>query len=111
MLGNLNGNVGRPYYICVCCKGAGRRTHSVHERGWITWDDDRGISPSNPNCDCGIPSRQDKAGVGSRRQGMGFSTCASGACDYYSEFLNGQTWKEAGTYTVPDCVTFLPWLI
>jgi len=56
MSGNPNGNVGKLYYICVCCKRDCRRTDPGHERGWITWDDDRGICPGNPNCDCGIPS-------------------------------------------------------
>ncbi|KAJ5544763.1 hypothetical protein N7535_006851 [Penicillium sp. DV-2018c] len=38
---NPNGNAGRPYYKCVGC---GR---------FICFDDARGLSPSNPLCDCG----------------------------------------------------------
>ncbi len=108
--GNLNGNALRPYYICLPCKYDRFQITSDHERGWIAWNDARGIHPSNPNCDCGIPSRQDGVGVRRLRAGMGFWTCASGACSYYSELRNGQTPEEAAEYPLPENVTFSPWL-
>jgi hypothetical protein len=76
----------------------------------VTWNDARGIHPNNPNCDCGISSRQDRVGVWKPRAGMGFWTCASGACSYYSELSNGQTPEEAANYRVDERVTFRPWL-
>jgi hypothetical protein len=54
----------------------------------------------NPQCDCDWVSRQDRAGISSSRPGMGFWTCATGACEYYSEFINGQTREEAKNYPV-----------
>lgn len=47
---NPNGNAGRPYYKCRYCG---------EFNGFV---DDRGISPGNPRCDCGIPSRRQAAG-------------------------------------------------
>lgn len=109
---NPNGNLGRPYYICIRCKSKDRRAPWVHEAGWITWDDDRGMHESNPQCDCGWVSRQDRAGVDSSRPGMGFWTCATGACGYYSKFINGQTREEARKNpSVANRSYFQPWLL
>ena len=109
-LQNLNGNAYRPYYICIRCKSRRTQTVSDHERGWISWDDDRGIRASNPNCDCGVPSRQDRAGVQSLRPGMGLWVRASGACFYYSDLRKGQTPEEAKQHVVRGNVSFIPWL-
>ena len=88
---NPNGNAGRPYYICVLCKKRSTQGVGDHYTGWITWDDDRGMSSDNPKCHCGIASRQDKAGSDTDIPNLGFWTCGTGSCDYYSEFKNGQT--------------------
>ncbi|EMD86689.1 hypothetical protein COCC4DRAFT_33191 [Bipolaris maydis ATCC 48331] len=95
---NPNGNASRPYYICMLCK-------SNNEEGWVTWDDERGVCNSNPTCYCGVPSRQDREGIARGRPGLGFWTCATGSCDYYSRWSNGWT-----IYT-PQCVEFDPWLL
>jgi hypothetical protein len=111
MPNNPNGNAYRPFYSCIRCRPQRLRTRSDHERGWITWDDGRGIAHSNPNCDCGVPSWQHRAGVESPRHGLGFWTCASGSCGYSSEYLNAETREEARDYhMVPNRVTFRPWL-
>ncbi|EMC95493.1 hypothetical protein BAUCODRAFT_45138, partial [Baudoinia panamericana UAMH 10762] len=68
---NPNGNAGRPYFICHNCNNS-----------WSTWNDTRGISPSNPPCNCGVPSRQGKSGVGAAWEGYGFWVCAKGSCQY-----------------------------
>jgi hypothetical protein len=114
---NLNGNVGRPYYTCASCGQQGQNHHyhppsQDHCRGWITWDDDRGICDSNPPCHCGVVSRQDRASVRSSRPGLGFWTCATGSCDYFSKFRNGWTDEErASSSPEPHCVEFVPWLL
>lgn len=89
---NPNGNAGRPYYMC-----------DEHQR-WLCWADERGLHPLNPPCDCGAPSRQDRIGVFNlRAPKMGFWTCASGACRFYSEDRDGET----GWVAKP----FKPWLL
>jgi len=35
---------------------------------------------------CGAVSRQDRAGAESSMPGLGFWTCATGGCDYFSKF-------------------------
>lgn len=108
---NQNGNGGRPYYKCIRCnyRSQGKQYHS---RGWITWDDDRGICDSNPLCDCGVVSRQDRAGVESGMFGWGFWTCATGSCGYFSKYRNGWTDEEmAFSPSEPQCVQFVPWLL
>jgi hypothetical protein len=81
---NPNGNAGRPYYICSDCGE------------WITWYDDRGVHGSNPNYDCGIACRQDRAGANAEilETGLGFWTCASGSCGYFAKLMNGLTDEE-----------------
>ena len=95
---NPNGNAGRPYYICISCE-------RKDGKGWVTWDDERGVRNSNPSCYCGNLSRQDQVGIGRGRRGLGFWTCATGSCDYHSKYLNG--W----TNYAPQCVEFYPWLL
>ncbi|KAJ9666454.1 hypothetical protein H2201_003376 [Coniosporium apollinis] len=97
---NPNGNASRQYYICLQCKSGSKSSSghyglNAHEVGWVSWADNRGIHKDNPRCNCGVVSRQDRAGVDSSRPGMGFWTCATGACGYYSEFANGLTLEEA----------------
>ncbi|KAF1975436.1 hypothetical protein BU23DRAFT_503340 [Bimuria novae-zelandiae CBS 107.79] len=102
---NRNGNVGRPYYICIPCE-------DNDTRGWVTWDDERGICDGNPVCHCGGLSRQDRKGNASRRTGLGFWTCATGSCNYYSEYSNGWTTQEMNTLPhAPQCTEFYPWLL
>jgi len=93
---NPNGNANRPYYICVRCKNDRNRTVSKtdHERGWITWDDDRGVRPGNPDCDCAVASRQERTGRYSTCPGRGFWTCATGSCAYFSFRRDGLTDEE-----------------
>jgi predicted RNA-binding protein YlxR (DUF448 family) len=90
---NPNGNVGRPYYICIKCKTNRECKVSKIEygKGWISWDDDRGVHPSNRSCDCRIMCRQDRAGKYSSCPGRGFWTCAIGSCGYLSFRRNGLT--------------------
>ncbi|KAF1960422.1 hypothetical protein CC80DRAFT_489575 [Byssothecium circinans] len=102
---NPNGNVGRPYYLCIQCP-------SNNRKGWVTWDDERGIRDGNPVCYCGVLSRQDRMGIESGRAGLGFWTCATGSCDYYSEYSNGWTTQEVNsTLHAPQCTGFYPWLL
>ncbi|OJJ68291.1 hypothetical protein ASPBRDRAFT_322738 [Aspergillus brasiliensis CBS 101740] len=112
---NRNGNLGRPYYACPNCTS---QTYSysphVRDRGWITWDDERGIRDSNPLCDCGVVSRQDRAGAGTTMSGLGFWTCATGRCGYFSRYRNGWTDEERMSgvgVNDHDCVEFFPWLL
>ena len=46
---NRKGNVGRPYYVCQS---------RLHQRKFITWNDNHDISDDNPKCQCGYPSRR-----------------------------------------------------
>lgn len=50
---------------------------------WITWDDWRGIYADNPDCDCGLVSRRDRAGAKRASKGCEFWTCAVGRCGYW----------------------------
>ena len=112
MPANPNGNAGRPYYICVRCNQNCSQSLQDHRRGWITWDDDRGIHARNPTFYCGAVSRQDRAGVESSIPRLGFWTCATGSCDYFSKFWNGWTNKEkALSPPESQCVEFVPWLL
>lgn len=52
-------------------------------RVWITWDDWRGIYADNPECDCGMVSRRDRAGANRATEGCEFWTCAVGRCRYW----------------------------
>ena len=103
---NPNGNAGRPYYICIKCK----MSKIDYARGWISWDDDRGVHPSNHNCDCGIVCRQDRAGKESSCPGRGFWTCASGSCGYLSYRTDGLTDNEAEDAGAAPDPGFEPWL-
>ncbi|KAM0803834.1 hypothetical protein BDR22DRAFT_699444 [Usnea florida] len=82
---NLNGNAGRPYYVCQndLCPGHMSPDVCRHERGWVTWGDNKGVDPGNPPCKCQPFSRLDVAGVHSRHRGQRFYTCRTGACDYF----------------------------
>jgi hypothetical protein len=64
---NSSGNAGRPYYTCL---------NSSHGRKFSSWDDDRGISSTNPRCECGWTSRQFTA------DGEEFYGCPDGTCDW-----------------------------
>lgn len=84
--GNRNGNIGRPYYVCVNphCSNVTTQGAGQHARGWVTWDDTVGVAPGNPLCNCQRSARQDAAGAGSAVPGRGFWTCSTGACNYIS---------------------------
>jgi hypothetical protein len=102
---NWNRNVGRPYYTCDPCP-------SNSKRRWVAWDDEHGICDGNPVCFCGGLSRQDRMGTSSGRTGWGFWTCATGSCDYYSEYLDGWTIQEARSLpSASQCAAFYPWLL
>lgn len=94
---NPNGNVGRPYYICPACD---------RSRRWVCWADGRGLSWENPRCYCGQPSRQDRIGRDKGcKAGLGFWTCVTGHCDYYSEDIEGlEVWDQPPSQ-------FWPWLL
>ncbi|OCL01894.1 hypothetical protein AOQ84DRAFT_393359 [Glonium stellatum] len=104
---NPNGNIRRPYYFCTECK---RTQTDVPEskRGWITWDDARGINQANPHCYCLMASRQDRCGSGSSSPGMGFWTCATGTCGYFSKDRYGLTRRKLDGR---QPTTFRPWLV
>ncbi|KPM43186.1 hypothetical protein AK830_g3361 [Neonectria ditissima] len=74
---NRNGNAGRPYYSCA---------HASHSFKFACWDDGRGLSPANPECECGYASRQFTS------LGEDFFGCPVGACGWVSlaccEFLS-----------------------
>lgn len=109
---NCNGNAGRPYYICIKCKGNQEYTIFENDQpnGWISWDDGRGVHPRNPKCNCGIVCRQDRAGSKSSRRGYGFWTCASGSCNYFSFRTDGLTDDEAWRAGAAYDHGFKPWL-
>jgi hypothetical protein len=91
--GNWNGNDGRHYYVCVdpSCREVKRQNAGQHDGGWVTWDDDIGVTPGNPPCYCLPISRQDTAGQRSPLAGRRFWTCSTGACHYTSWRLDGTT--------------------
>jgi hypothetical protein len=62
---NTNGNAGRPYYTCL---------NNSHGRKFSCWDDDRGISSTNPRCECGFTAREFKA------DGEEYYGCPLGTC-------------------------------
>lgn len=65
------------------------------QRVWITWDDYRGIYSDNPDCDCGLVSRRERAGVRSASAGSEFWKCAVGRCRYWeSVYIEEQTWED-----------------
>lgn len=109
---NLNGNAGRPYYYCIKCqfKRNYQASKDYHRKGWISWDDGRGVHPSNHNCECGLVCRQDRAGMNSSHPGRGFWTCASGHCPYLSFRRDGRTDKEAMNAGLAPDNGFVPWL-
>lgn len=88
---NQNGNVGRPYCVCVNprCPSVTRQNAGHHDTGWVTWDDNFGVTPTNPLCKCLRNSRQDTAGERSGVPGRRFWTCSTGACDY-------ESWRRDG---------------
>ena len=90
--GNRNGNVGRPYYVCVnpYCPEVTRLNAGHPDRGWVTWDDNINVRPTNPLCKCLRNSREDTAGEASRVPGRHFWTCSTGACGYTSWRRDGQ---------------------
>ena len=109
---NPNGNAGRPYYICIKCKTDRKCKVSKidHQKGWISWDDDRGVDLSNQNCGCGVVCRQDRAGEHSSCPGRGFWTCATGSCGYFSFRTDGRTDDEAKDAEEAPDAGFEPWL-
>jgi len=69
---NLNGNAGRPYYKCLECPR------------FLAFADDRGNDPSNPECNCGIPSKSQRTGRNHETPGALFYTCSRGACNFFT---------------------------
>lgn len=104
---NQNGNSDRPFYICVKCKNSSTAPPGPKGKGWITWDDNLGIEPGNPKCDCDFVARQDRAGVNSYAPGKGFWSCSTGACKYVSWRADGKTKAQAGEWDDG----FVPWQI
>lgn len=104
---NPNGNAGRRFYACVQCRLYAAVSSSPHGKGWITWDDNGGLAPSNPTCFCGFIARQDRAGVDSNAPGQGFWTCSTGACAYTSWRRDGRPTGQADGWTDG----FRPWLL
>lgn len=83
--GNRNGNAGRPYCVCVRpnCDNVRNSNAEHHDRGWVSWCDDKGVEPGNPLCICGRNARQDRAGERSIYHGRRFWTCSTGYCPYF----------------------------
>ena len=83
--GNVNGNDGRPYYVCInpYCPSLIDSTYNDPFRGWVTWDDNIGIYPQNPLCMCLRNAREDVAGPKPYSPGHRFWTCSRGACEFY----------------------------
>ncbi|MCJ1272783.1 hypothetical protein MMC21_000572 [Puttea exsequens] len=106
---NPNGNADRPYYVCIPCKqnATAKTSSGPNGKGWITWDDNRGVQPGNPKCRCGFFARQDRAGVNSYAPGRGFWTCCVGACGYVSWRADGLVVKDERDRDGG----FVPWLI
>ena len=86
---NPNGNAHRPFFRCNSI-----RCQQLEGEGFIAWDDNIGVHGNNPRCDCGIPSRQDRAGIYSPIAGQMFWRCADGTCRYRSYLWNGMTPHE-----------------
>ena len=110
---NPNSNAGRPYYFCIKCHFSREcwAANDGRRKGWISWDDGRGVHRSNHNCDCGVACRQDRAGINSSHPGRGFWTCASGYCSYTSFRRDGLTDDEARNAEVALDARFEPWLV
>ena len=66
---SLGPNSGRPYYYC-------QRGHS---RKFVTWNDNIGIKPGNPPCDCGLASRRD---VGTSSGVIPWYSCGTKTCGF-----------------------------
>lgn len=74
----------------------------TRSRVWITWDDWRGIYADNPECDCGLVSRRDRAGAKRGSEGSEFWKCAIGQCGYWEsveieEQIREEAEKTEGT--------------
>lgn len=68
----VRGNQGlRHYYYCPCT------AHDPDGSAWGTWDDDAGIEPENPVCDCGYYSR---LMINNTTRSL-FVSCSVGECD------------------------------
>ena len=68
--GNPIGNAGRSYYRC---------SSGIHESHvFITFDDNIGIIPGNPRCNCGFISRLSKGRNGDHQ----FCSCPVGSCRF-----------------------------
>ena len=74
-LTNPIGNAGRPYYVCSH-RGHGSQT-------FIAFDDNIGIKPSNPRCNCGYISRLSNRRYGNRQ----FYSCPVGSCQFLLDGL------------------------
>jgi hypothetical protein len=85
---NRNGNTNRPYYYC----------QSNHKRVFITWDDARDTSASNPQCQCGFPSRRNRT---NRPQPMAWYACSSGECSFREQIEVNNNAVELDS-TTPD---------
>ena len=100
--GSLLGNDNRPYYVCDKCKDDPTApADALGRKGWITWDDSKGLPRSNlanhPRCRCRFLARQDRW-----RGGNGFWTCCKGRCGYFS-------WRSDGKDGAKG--HFEPWLL
>ena len=72
---NRNGNAGRPYDKCQnprCGK-------------FLGFVDERGNDPTNPECECGVPSKRQITGERNRTPRAIFYVCNRRRCDYYAE--------------------------
>ncbi|KAK2793804.1 hypothetical protein FQN51_001022 [Onygenales sp. PD_10] len=75
---NRNGNAGRYYYKCTPC---GK---------FLGFNDRRGNLPENPECECGVPSKQQRAGADSKVPGGLHYVCRKARCDFYLPAVNGR---------------------
>jgi hypothetical protein len=76
---------GRPAYGCQCQpKGT-----------WGTYDDDEGVSPANPACQCGYFCRKDF----SAKKCQEFLKCAIGKCDVFIWLSQASSYSPAPTNT------------
>lgn len=80
---NRNGNAGRPYFRCPSCSR------------FLTFDDDRGIHPTNENCHCGAASRRQLNGRDHAIPGGIHYVCARGKCKYFSRHMTNYGWQLA----------------
>lgn len=81
---NRKGNAGRLYYKCVPCNK------------FLSFADDRGDDPRNPQCECGYASKRQVSGPEKGRK-IHF-VCKTGSCEFYSLAVS----KEGDAIVLPD---------